>query len=175
MNNIVKAVIGVILGIAALVVIFLVLPGNLKNPMVEWFQSTFQKDKYETVEYLKKQMVPGTDDITFEVLVDKAGGSGAWVIDTANVGDDGKTGRYEIHAFVYKVDISMAQENGQENRKSFTQATAEITFFVERKPGTDREFVVTQYNLAIDDVGQNDFYKAEALKSMAGKARNNNK
>lgn len=175
MNNIVKVVLGVIFSIAAVVVIFLVLPGNLKNPMVEWFQSTFQKDKYETVDYLKKQIVPGTEDVTFELLVDKAGSSGAWVVDTANVGDDGKSGKYEIHAYVYKTDISMAQENGQENRKSFTQASVDITFYVDRKVGGEKEFVVTAYRLSIDDVGQNDFYKAEALRSMASKAKNNNR
>lgn len=174
-NNVVRVVFGIIIGIVVLVVIWLVLPGNLKNPILEKFQSMFQKDKYEVVEYLKKQAVPGADDVTFETLVDKAGGSGSWVIDVANVNDDGKSGTYEVHAYVYKVDISMAQENGQENRKSYTQCAVDIKFTVQRSVGADPEFVVKAYSVAIDDSFQNQFYRAEALKSMASKAKSNNK
>ncbi len=170
-NRVARVVLGIILAIAVLVVVYMVLPGNIKHPLQEKIQSTFQKDKYEAVTYLKGVTVPNSD-ITFEEMVKKAGGSeGSWVIEVANVSDDGKSGDYEIHAYLYKVDISMAQENGQENRKSFTQAAVDIQFNMTRKVGSTPEYVVSTYNIFIDEVGQNNFYRAEALNSMVKSAK----
>ena len=52
-NRIMRIIFGIIIGIAALVVIYIVLPGSMKYPMQEWFQSTFQSSKHELVETYK--------------------------------------------------------------------------------------------------------------------------
>jgi hypothetical protein len=169
-NRVIRVVLGIILAAAALVGVYFILPGGIKHPIQEKIQSWFMKDKYETVEYLKKQKVPGTER-TFEDTINGCGSNGSWYIDVANVGDDGKSGDYEVHAFVTKVDISMAQENGQENLKSYSQSTVDIQFNVRRKVGEEKEFTVLSYIVTIDEEPQNQFYSAEALKSMAKKAK----
>ena len=169
-NRVIRVVLGIILAAAALVGVYFILPGSIKHPIQEKIQSWFMKDKYETVEYLKKQKVPGSEH-TFEEMINGCGSSGSWYIDNANVDEDGKSGVYEIHAFVTKVDISMSQENGQDNLKSYSQATVDISFSVRRKVGAEKEFTVTSYLITIDDETQNQFYSAEALKSMAKKSK----
>ena len=169
-NRVIRIVLGIVLGLAALVGVYFILPGGIKHPIQEKIQSWFMKDKYEAVEYLKKQKVPNTEH-TFEEMINGCGSSGSWYIEVANVGDDGKSGDYEIHAFVTKVDISVAQENGQENLKSYSQATVDIQFNLRRKVGEEKEFTVASYIVTIDDEPQNQFYSAEALRSMAKKSK----
>ena len=170
-NRLVRIILGIVIGIAALVVIFLVLPGNAKNPMIEIWQKTFQKDTYAVAEYYQKQKVP-KNDITFgEMIANCSNGSSAWVVETLAESDDKTTGQYTVHAYVYKVDVSMEHENGQENALSFSQAAVEIRFDVKK---TDKDtYVTTSYNVYIEEEYQNDFYKAQALSSMCGKARAN--
>ncbi len=172
-NRVIRIVLGITIGIAALIGIFLVLPASFKNPLIEKFQSTFQKDKYEVITYLKAIQVPGNEGINLGDMIDKCGKRGSWVIDESDVGEDGKSGTYQITALVTDVDLSMAQENGQDNRKNFTQATVEIGFSVTRAVGKDPEYVVSSYQLVIDDVGQNNFYRQEALNSMVKLAKQN--
>ena len=170
-NRLVRIILGIVIGIAALVGIFFVLPGNLKNPMIEFWQKTFQKDSYAVAEYYQKQKVP-KNDITFgEMIANCSNGSSAWVVETLAESDDKTTGQYTIHAYVYKVDISMEHENGQENALSFSQAAVEVRFDV-KKTAKDT-YVTTSYNVYIEEEYQNDFYKAQALASMCGKAKAN--
>jgi len=169
-NRVIRVVLGIVLGLAALVGVYFILPGGIKHPIQEKLQSWFMKDKFETVEYLKKQKVPGSEH-TFEEMIYGCGDHGSWYIDVSNVGDDGKSGDYEIHAYVTKVDVSMAQENGQENLKSYSQATVDIQFNVTRKVGAEKEYTVKSYMVTIDEEPLNQFYTAEALKSMAKKSK----
>ena len=71
-NRIMRIIFGIIIGIAALVVIYIVLPGSMKYPMQEWFQSTFQSSKHELAETYKKAKVPGYN-CTFGTMMEKAG------------------------------------------------------------------------------------------------------
>ena len=169
-NRVIRVVLGIVLGLAALVGVYFILPGSIKHPIQEKLQSWFMKDKFETIEYLKKQKVPETEH-TFEEMLAGCGEHGSWYIDVANVGDDGKSGSYEVHAFVTKVDISMAQENGQENLKSYTQATVDIQFNVDRKVGAEQEYFVKSILVTVDDEPQNEWYSKRALRSMAKKSK----
>ena len=172
-NRVARIIIGIVIAIAAVVGIYFILPGSIKHPLQEKFQSMFNSDQYETVTYLKSIKVPGHEDLTFGDMIEYAGKHGSWVIDFSDVGDDKKSGSYEIYAYVYDVDISMAQENGQDNRRNFSQASVEIQFNVTRKVGGTPEYVVSSYLMRIDEVGQNDFYKKEALNSLANNAIKN--
>ena len=168
-NRIVRVVLGIIIGIAALVGIYLILPGNLKYPMQEWFQKTFQSSAYEVSEHYMKTKVP-KQDITFgDMIANCSNGSSAWVCEVLSESEDKSTGLYTLHAYAYKVDVSMEHENGQENLQSYSQAGVEITFEVEKK-GKDN-FVTRAYNVYIDEQYMNDFYKAQALQSLCGKAK----
>ena len=171
-NRVVRVVLGLVLLIGAVIGIYFILPGSIKHPLQEKLQSWLKSDQYETVTYLKGIIVPGQEEMNFGDMVEYAGKHGSWVIEESDVGEDKKSGTYQIEAYIYDVDISMAQENGQENRKSFSQASVDIGFTVKRTAGADPEYVVTSYRVAIDDSGQNNFYRAEALRSLCTSAKN---
>ena len=170
-NRVVRIVLGIVIGIAALVGIYLILPGNLKNPLLEFFQKTFQKDTYAVSEYYMKQQVP-KQDITFGDMIANCGDGSAWVTDVLQESEDGSTGQYEVHAYAYKVDVAMDQENGQENLKNYTQATVEVRFQVKKvvEEGQSK-YVTTGYNVYVEEDFMDDFYKTQSLASMAGKAK----
>ncbi len=172
-NRVVRIILGIIIAVAAVVGIYFILPGSIKHPLQEKFQSMFNSDQYETVTYLKTIKVPGYEDITFGDMVEYAGKHGSWVIDYSDVGEDKKSGSYEIFAYIYDVDISMAQENGQDNRVNLSQASVEIRFNVKRTLGQTPEYVVSSYEIALDETNQNSFYKGEALRSLAKTASAN--
>ena len=167
-NRLFRIILGIIIGIAALIGTYFALPGSVKYPMEEFFQKTFQEGKYAVAEYYQKQKVP-KHDMTFGDMIANCGkGSSAWVVETLDEADDKSTGHYFVHAYAYKVDISMEHENGQENMISYSQAAIEISFKVEKKK--DGSFVTTTYSVYIDDQNQTDFYRTQALNSMVAKA-----
>lgn len=170
-NRVIRIVLGIVIALAALVGIYLVLPGNMKNPLIEFFQKTFQKNTYAVSEYYMKQQVP-KQDITFGDMIANCGDGSAWVTDVLQESEDGSTGQYEVHAWAYKVDVGMDQENGQENLKNYTQATVEVRFNVKKivEEGQSK-YVTTSYNVYVEEDFMDDFYKPQALASMAGKAR----
>jgi len=168
-NRVVRIVLGIIIVIAALVGIYLILPGNLKYPLQEWFQKTFQKDTYAVSEYYMKTKVPN-HDITFgDMIANCSNGSSAWVCEVLTESEDKSTGKYTVHAYAYKVDVAMEHENGQENLQSYSQAEVEVRFDVEKK--SDGKFVTRSYNVYVDEQFMNDFYKPQALSSLCGKAK----
>lgn len=168
-NRIIRIILGIVIGIAALVGIYLVLPGNLKNPLIEFFQKTFQSKTYEVTQYYKDQKVPNLD-MTFGDMVENAGDGSAWVTDVLSESEDGSTGQYEVHAYVYKVDIAMEQENGQENLMNYTQATVELRFGVKKQ--ADGSYFTSTFAIFVDESPMNDFYKEQALLSLKNKAGN---
>ena len=136
--------------------------------MQEWFQKTFQKETYAIAEKYQQSKVPGTD-VTFGQMIENCSdGSHAWVVEVLDEAEDKSSGNYEVHAYATKVDLSMAQENGQDNLKSFSQANVEIVLNVRKN--SDGKFVTTSYTVLIDDQPQNEFYRTEALHSMAANA-----
>ncbi len=168
-NRIGRIVLGIIIAIAALIGIYIILPGSVKHPLQEWFQKTFQSDTYAIAEKYQQTKVP-TTDVTFGAMIENCGdGSHAWVVDVLNEAEDKSSGDYEVHAYATKVDLSMEQENGQDNLKSFSQCNVEILLNVRKN--SDGKFVTSSYSVIIDDQPQNDFYKLEALKSMAANAQ----
>ena len=171
-NRIVRVIIGIILGIAALVGVYFILPGTIKHPLQEKVQSWLKKDEYEVVTYIKGIKVPGSE-MTFGDMIEYAGKHGSWVIEYSDVGEDKKSGSYEVHAYVYDVDLSMAHENGQDNNVNMSQAAIDISFFANRKVGQTPEIVVTSYGVTIDETSQNDFYKKQCLGNLVSKATGN--
>ena len=165
-NRIMRIIFGIIIAIAALVVVYLVLPGSMKYPLQEWFQSTFQSSKHELAETYKKAKVPGYN-CTFGTMMEKAGDGNAWVVETIDESDDGQSGTYEVFAYAMKVDLKLEPENGQDNQMHYSQVMVEINFKVEKKAG---KTVTTSYIIRIDDVAQNDHYKNEILKNLALRA-----
>ena len=169
-NRIIRIVLGIILGIGALVGIFFILPGNLKNPIIEFFQKTFQKGTYAVSEYYMQQPVP-KQDITFGDMIANCGDGSAWVTTVLRESEDGTTGDYEVHAYAYKVDIAMEQENGQENLKNYTQTTVDIFFNVTKTfDGKESKYVTTSYMIYLEEELMNDFYKPQCLASMTRNA-----
>ena len=167
-NRLFRIILGIVIGLGVLIGGFFVLPGSVKYPMEEFFQKTFQKEKYAVAEYYQKQKVP-KHDMTFGDMIANCGkGSSAWVVETLDEAEDKSTGHYFVHAYAYKVDISMEHENGQENMLSYSQAAIEISFKVEKLK--DGSFVTTTYSVYIDEQNQTDFYRAQALNSMVAKA-----
>ena len=167
-NRIGRVVLGLIIGIAAIIGIYIILPGSVKNPMKEWFQKTFQSDTYAVAEKYQNSKIPNTD-VTFGHAIESCGdGSHAWFVDVIDESEDKKSGNYEVHSFATKVDIAMEQENGQDNLKSFSQATIEIVFNVRKN--SDGTFVTTSYTVMLDDQPQNEFYRMQALQSIAANA-----
>ena len=170
-NRVIRIVLGIIIGLAALVGIYLVLPGNMKNPLIEFFQKTFQKGAYAVSEYYMQQQVP-KQDITFGDMIANCGDGSAWVTDVLQEAEDGSTGQYEVHAYAYKVDVAMDQENGQENLKNYTQVPVEVRFQVKKvSENGESKYVTTSYAVYIEEEFMNDFYKPQCLASMAGKAK----
>ena len=167
-NRIGRIVLGLIIAIAALVVIYLVLPGGVKHPMQEWFQKTFQSDTYAIAEKYQQTKVPNTDMTFGTMIANCSNGSHAWVVDVLSEADDKSFGDYEVHAYVTKVDLSMDQENGQENLKSYSQVSVEILFAVRKN--SDGSFVTTSYSVLVEDEALDNFYRSQALMSMVGDA-----
>ncbi len=131
-NRITRIILGIIIALAALVGIYFILPGSVKYPLQAWFQKTFQSERYSITDTYKNAKVPGYD-VTFGDLVDKAGDGGAWVVEVQEESDDGKSGKYYIHAYIKKVDVSMEHENGQENLITHSGADVEIRFDCTKK------------------------------------------
>ena len=165
-NRIGRVVFGLILGIAALVVIYLVLPGNVKHPLQEWFQKTFQSKTYAVAEKYQKTLVPD-HDITFGDMMANVGSGSSWVVDV--IDEDESTGSYEVHAYTYKIDLRLEQENGQDNLRNLTQVGVEIQFDVSKK--SDGSYVTSRYLVKVDDQTQDDFYKKQILDSLVGQAK----
>ncbi|MBR3538129.1 MAG: hypothetical protein IKN79_03540 [Eubacterium sp.] len=172
-NTVIRIILGIVLGIAAIIGIYFILPGNIKHPLQEKLQSWLKADQYEAVTYMKSLKVPDEDNMTFGDMIEYAGKHGSWIIEEADVGEDGKSGSYLISAFTYDVDLNMAQENGQENRKNITQTSVQISFTVKRTVGQTPEYVISTYNVVVEDTVQNAFYKKEALRSLCSSARKN--
>ncbi len=169
-NRVFRIILGIVLAIAALVAIYIFLPGSAKNPMTEFFQKTFQKDTYAVAEYYQKQEVPKRE-IKFGEMMANCGGSSAWVVENLQESEDGTTGIYTVHAYAYKVDVSMEHENGQENALSYSQAEVEVRFEVEKK--AKDTYITTSYSVFVNEDPMNDFYKEQALDNLAGKAKAN--
>ncbi len=165
-NRIMRIIFGIIIAIAALVVVYLVLPGSMKYPLQEWFQSTFQSSKHELAETYKKAKVPGYN-CTFGTMMEKAGDGNAWVVETIDESDDGQSGTYEVFAYAMDVDLKLEPENGQDNQMNYSKITLEINFKVEKKAG---KTVTTSYIIRIEDVAQDDHYKNEILRNLALRA-----
>jgi len=171
-NRIFRIILGIVLVIGAVVGIYFVLPGSIKHPLQEKLQSFLKSDQFEAITYLKGITVPNSD-MNFGDMIENAGKHGSWIIEDSDVGEDGKSGPYEIHAYVYDVDLSLAQENGQDNRKNMSQAAVDICFNLRRTVGSDPEYVVSSYAIWVDEALQNDFYKKEVLGSLVAHARTN--
>ena len=170
-NRIVRIILGIVIGIGALVAIyFFALPGSVKHPIEEFIQKTFSKDTYAVAEYYQKQEVPRREINFGDMIANCGGGSSAWVVENLQESDDKKNGQYTVHAYAYKVDVSMEHENGQENAYSFTQCEVEIRFEVKKQDG---EYITTSYAVYLNEEFMNDFYKDQALDSLAGKAKAN--
>ena len=168
-NRIVRIILGIVIGIGALAAIyFFALPGSVKHPIEEFIQKTFSKDTYAVAEYYQKQEVPRREINFGDMIANCGGGSSAWVVETIDESEDKSSGTYDVHAYSYKVDISMEHENGQENAYNYTQADLEIRFTVNKK---GNEYVTTSYNVYVGEDLMNDFYKEQALDSLAAKAK----
>ena len=165
-NRIGRVVFGLIIGIAALIGIYFVLPGNIKHPLQEWFQKTFQSSTYAVAEKIQQAKVPD-HDITFGTLFENVGSSSSWVVDV--IEEDENTGSYEVHAYTYKIDMRLDQENGQDNLRNLTQVAVEIQFDVTKK--ADGNYVTTRYLVKIDDQTQDDFYRKQVLDNLVGQAQ----
>ncbi len=165
-NRIARIILGIVIGIAALIGIYLVLPGSIKHPLQEWFQSTFQSAKHELAETYKKAKVPGFD-VTFGTMLEKAGDGSSWIVDVIDESEDGSSGTYEVYAYAQKVDLALEPENGQDNQVNYSKAEIEIQFNVQKKNGSP---VTTSYIIRVDDVPQSDHYRSEILKCLGRRA-----
>ncbi len=106
-NRIFRIILGIVLVIGAVVGIYFVLPGSIKHPLQEKLQSFLKSDQFEAITYLKGITVPNSD-MNFGDMIENAGKHGSWIIEDSDVGEDGKSGPYEIHAYVYDVDLSIS-------------------------------------------------------------------
>lgn len=170
-NRIVRVIFGIILGIGALVGVYFALPGSIKHPLQEKIQGMFFSSQQQVADYYKNVKLPveGLEDMTFNQMLEGAGSSVAWVVSNAEESEDKTTGTYDLTAYAYDVDISMAQENGQENRKSFTKAAVEIFFSVVKK--ADGTYKTNSWGIRIDEELQNEFYRTESMRSMYSHAK----
>ena len=85
------------------------------------------------------------------------------------IDEDESTGSYEVHAYTYKIDLRLEQENGQDNLRNLTQVGVEIQFDVSKK--SDGSYVTSRYLVKVDDQTQDDFYKKQILDSLVGQAK----
>ena len=162
-NKVMRVLIGIIIACAVLFGVYMILPGEYKNPITETVQGITKTWSKDVINDIKNAKVPN-NDITFGAMLDKFA-SPAWTI-ADDVTDDHGNGSMTVYGDVYRLTVAMKNQQA-DNNITFTNVHVRLTFDVQRSNGK-----LTRLNLRTVTVGETEYgqespYWQLALDSMA--------
>ena len=110
------------------------------------------------IEYYKQQSIPSMER-SFDALLEKSGDPVYWTVETVE-----ENYVFIVHAYAYGVDLVLESETGQGNQVSYSGSTVEITF--NSMIGNDSSFFTKSYDVFVDGIYQNEFYKQQVLQYL---------
>lgn len=133
-NKISKVLLGIIIFCAIVYGVYLILPGQYKNPITSWFQTSTNEDSKAAIDELKGFSVSKfdkniPDTVTFDRMMTSATANPAWTVESSTVDKDTGNGSMEIHADGYKCTIEMDNANA-DNTKTMTDVHVQLIFRV---------------------------------------------
>lgn len=134
-NKIGRILIGIVIVVAVFVVIWLVLPGQYKNPILATYQSKTNDNYDDLVGTIQKSLVLKNKKHTYEDMMLSATGNPSWTIEELAVDDNGD-GSYWVYADGYKTTVSFENEENSDGMITFTNAHVRLAFNV-TKEGED--------------------------------------
>ncbi|MCR5226624.1 MAG: hypothetical protein K6E27_05375 [Eubacterium sp.] len=127
-NKLGRIIIGIIIICALAVVIFMVLPGNLKFPLKAKLQNETNTNYAVIVDAVKNSSVPKHKKVTFDQMM-SCTDSPAWTIQKISV-DDAGNGMYDVFCDGYKTTVSWPNETNDDSMVTHTDAHVRIIFHV---------------------------------------------
>lgn len=132
-NKIFRIIIGIIVVVAVFAVIWLVLPGQYKNPILATYQSKTNDNYDVVVGAVKNSLVQKNKKHTYDEMMLSATGNPSWTIEDMSV--DGN-GSYIVYADGYKTTVSFENEENSDGMITFTNAHVRLTFNVTKEGDT---------------------------------------
>jgi len=127
-NKIVRLFLAIFIVAALGTGIYMILPGQYKNPLTETFQSMTNKYDKEAVSTLKKADVPGHKGVTFDKMMTSATANPAWVVKNSSINKDTGTGTMVLEAHGYKATISMTDAIQTDSTNTYTNVPVTLNF-----------------------------------------------
>lgn len=166
-NKIGRIILAIVIVIAIALGVYAILPGQYKNPITQWWQTTSNEHDKTAIDTLKSSEVPGHKGITFDKMMTSATANPAFTVKSSTVDKETGTGTLNINADGYKCTVEMNDVVNDDNAKTFTEAHLQLNFVVEMTNGkvTKIQFPSlsldeTTYNEAETTDNQNVYFKA---------------
>ena len=130
MNNAIKTVIGILIVAAVLVGIFFILPGQVKSPLLQWYQTNFDDQAAMVIEKGKNlkpvQLEEKDPDFKVDSTLDELLRSNSTAVSWYAEALDKEAGRYILHANAYKVTVQYTKQNNDDTSQHFTNEHLEL-------------------------------------------------
>ena len=117
------------------VVIYLILPGQYKNPLTAFIQEKTNDNYSKLVDPLKAAQVPKNKDFTFGSVFEENTEHSAWTIEELSVDDKGN-GSYYVYADGYNITMELESEENSDSMKTHTNAHVRCVFIVDKEGST---------------------------------------
>lgn len=132
-NRIIRIIVGIAIIAGILVGGYFILPGSVKWPLTQWYQTNFDENAKTVMEGVWSGTLPGHKGLDYKSCLETACDSPGWHVEKVVVDDVGN-GSYQVYADGYKCTITMPSEDN-DAMKTLTNAHVQLIWNVQ-KSGT---------------------------------------
>jgi len=169
MNNAIKTVIGILIVAAVLVGIFFILPGQVKYPLIQWYQNNFDDESAKVIEkgkLLTPKQLENKDnsfkvDATLGDLLDANAENVAWHCDVINR----ETGLYDLYGDGYKVDVQFTKQVQDDTSQHYTNEHIQIQVRAHYENG-EVSFEKSSYSIAMAGYGVDEYSRKKIMEEF---------
>ena len=123
-NKIGRIILWIVVIVGLAVVIYMVLPGKVKNPLTAKIQQTIDGPTYNAiVDPIKNTTMPKNKKVTYDAAMKASTEDSAWTIEKVAV-DDAGNGAYTVYCDGY--NFTMSFESDENDDSMITQTNAHI-------------------------------------------------
>ena len=134
-NKVARVLIGIVIAVAVIVGVYFILPGQMKNPLKSFLQSTFNSDYKQIIESMKEAKIKGHKTVTYDEMMREDTSNVAWTVEKLDV-DEAGNGEYFVYLDGYKLELELDNPLVDDKNKSYNRVHCRYWFRVKKDGST---------------------------------------